>query len=201
MDNIYGVVLVVGDSLVSGARDEFGLSMPRELGRLMSERYSQHWVAVEKGVNGETSSQLLRRFYDVCRSYPEAAEVVVCVGTNDAKAEVATPPEIFDQNYREIVRTIKILKKPVLMCKVPQPEGFGAPDRIRADLVDLYNKTIMKIAHEGSPKGHHLVWYVELDKVAAAHRADGIHLTHAGNVWFAHETLLIIERERKYKCA
>jgi lysophospholipase L1-like esterase len=200
MSNIYGVVLVVGDSLASGARDEYGLSMPRELGRLMSERYKQNWIAVEKGVNGETSSQLLRRFYDVCRSYPEAAEIVVCIGTNDAKADVATPPEIFEQNYREIIRTIKVLKKPVLMCKVPPPEGFGAPDRIRPDLVALYNDVILKIAHEGSPKGHHLVWYVELDKIAAEHRADGIHLTHAGNIWFANETLRIIERERNYEC-
>jgi len=196
--NVYGIILCIGDSLISGARDSLSLSMPRELGRLLSKKYDQAWIAVEKGVNGETSSQLLRRFYDVCRAYPEASEVVVCIGTNDAKQEVATPPEIFEQNYRELIRTTKILGKPLLMCLLPKPHGFGAPDHIDTALIDAYNKIILKLAHEGSPKGHHLVWYVESNKVPDGMQCDGIHLTHEGNVWFAEKVAEILDRERNY---
>jgi lysophospholipase L1-like esterase len=196
--SIYGVLLCIGDSLISGSRDAFGLSMPRELGRLLSKTHGQSWIAVEKGVNGETSPQLLRRFYDVCRAYPEASEIVVCIGANDAKQEVATPPNIFKANYRELIRTAKILNKPILMCLLPIPSGFGAPDHVDIDLIKAYNKIIFDLAHEGGPKGHHLVWYVESNEVPEGMQCDGIHLTHEGNIWFAEKVMAIIERERSY---
>jgi len=190
---IYGTILCIGDSLIAGSRDEHGLSMPRMLGRLLSKRHEQSWIGIDEGVNGETTSDLLRRLYQIVCVYPEAAYIVICIGTNDAKVP-GLSLQVFEESYREILRTTKMVKKLTLVCTIPKRKGPGAPDQIDNDLIERYNKVILKLAHEGGPKGHPLVWYVSIDEVPDGLRSDGIHFNHAGNIWFAEKVAEIIER-------
>jgi lysophospholipase L1-like esterase len=186
---IYGTILCVGDSLVTGARDKYGLGMPRYLSDCLSIR-DQTWVAVDEGENGETSSALLRRYYKVLRAYPEAKDVVLCIGTNDAKTP-AVPAEVFRRNYSELLRTSAVLKKFTYCCLIPKRNGFGAPDYIDNDFVGQYNDVI-----EGLLDHFPLTWIVDLTGIRGWCRDDGVHLNARGNLWFAQTVASAIRKAR-----
>lgn len=175
---IYGVILCLGDSLLTGARNEVGLSVARFLGDELSVG-GQHWVAVDEGVNGEKSGDLLRRAYRTIRAYPEAKDVVICVGTNDAK-KPSLSPDVFGRNYAELLRTAAILGKWCYACLLPERSGFGAPDYIDNEAILRYNMAIEKLAKEWRS-----VSLVDLTRVPRKCRADGIHFNLDGDKWVA----------------
>ena len=176
---IYGVILCVGDSLITGARDEYGMSVPKFLGDELSTK-NQKWLGIEEGVNGETSGELIRRLYKVVRAYPEAKDVVVCTGTNDAKTP-RIPPHVFHRNYEEIFRTMVILNKHCYACLLPVREGFGAPDYVDANAIGGYNASIRGLAEENAD----FVSVVDLTDVPKKARPDGIHFNAWGDQWVA----------------
>lgn len=189
--NIYGTVLCCGDSLISGARDESGLGMPQYLGRHLSEDYDQSWIGIDEGVNGETSAELLRRFYKVVRSYPEVAAVVVCIGTNDAKAPGVDPNDFAD-NMKDILRITRVLGKPLILCALPLRGGFGAPDVISNKKIAAYNRAIRRLS-KADPR----IELVELDRESVCNdtcRDDGLHFNQRGNMQFAGEVKSALER-------
>jgi lysophospholipase L1-like esterase len=176
---IYGIVVCLGDSLITGARDEAGLSVARILGDCLSVN-DQKWIAVDEGVNGETSGSLLRRAYRVVRSYPEAKDVVLCIGINDAKVP-ATSEDVFRRNYAELLRTFAILGKHCYACLIPPRNGFGAPDYIDNHVLMDYNRVIEELAKSASP----FVSIVDLTSIPARLRADGVHFNFGGDAWAA----------------
>lgn len=184
---IYGTVLCVGDSLLTGARDEYDINVPMLLGDALSIK-GQKWLAIACAVNGETTSSLLRHLYKTVRAYPEAKEVVVCVGTNDAK-EPALPENLFRRNYEEIVKTLSILQRRALTCLVPQRDGFGAIDLICPRAVSSYNKIIRTFT---SP---HII-PVDFRKVPKGFRPDGIHFNFEGDQWVAQKIAETIIKSR-----
>jgi lysophospholipase L1-like esterase len=65
---IWNEILCLGDSLTYGARDRYGRSYPAELGKILSEKTGEFYICHNYGINGETSSDLLRRswgYYEV----------------------------------------------------------------------------------------------------------------------------------------
>ena len=50
--NVYGVIACQSDSLTFGSRDPDGMSYPLYLGRLLSQKHGQTWVAVNFGAPG-----------------------------------------------------------------------------------------------------------------------------------------------------
>ncbi len=175
---IYGTILCVGDSLITGARDEHGLGMPRYLGDILSAQ-DQLWAAVDEGVNGETSAQLLRRYYKTLRSYSEARDVVLCIGTNDAKTP-PVPAKVFKRNYLELLRIGAILRKMTYCCLIPKRVGFGAPDYIDNGAIDEFNDVIQTMIEDFT-----MAWQVDLTGIEKGFRDDGVHLNAKGNLWFA----------------
>ena len=188
---IYGTVLCVGDSLLTGARDEVGLSVPHFLSEELSVM-DQEWVAVDEGVNGETTGTLLRRFYRTVRAYPEAPDVVLCVGTNDAKGE-GVPAEYFCSGYCALLKTTMILKKHCYACTIPERNGYGAPDYINNGMIRAYNGVIKDLV-EGFWKS--TATLVDLRKVPAACRDDGVHFNLEGDKWAATKIASVILKTR-----
>lgn len=176
---IYGFVLCIGDSLLTGARNEAGLSVPRFIGDELSMG-QQKWIGIDEGVNGETTGELLRRLYKVARSYPEAKDVVVCVGTNDAKRPRVSSG-VFKRNYAELLRTLEILKKRCYVCLLPVRSGFGAPDDVDNKAIEQYNRIIREMAEENPD----FVSVVDLTNVPTKCRDDGIHFNLQGDRWAA----------------
>jgi lysophospholipase L1-like esterase len=195
---IGGVVLCTGDSLTHGARDEFGLSFPELLGRKLSDKHRQSWIGVEHGINGQTSADLLRRMYGHLKAYPEASEVCLWIGSNDAKVNVATPPDVYRENVKSLVRMARFRGKPVFVGLIPHQKGFGAPDYMDGRLVDEYNRILLEDIVWGGDalEPHKMVWYVDLRGIPESMKCDGIHLTHEGNHWVANEFMKVIELSR-----
>jgi len=83
--NVYGLITCQGDSLTYGSRDPDGMSYPLYLGRTLSQKHNQTWATVNLGVPGDGWAEIWRRNYHELLSVPEAKEVCLWAGTNDAK--------------------------------------------------------------------------------------------------------------------
>src|SRR3989442_8559370 len=83
--NIYGLIACQGDSLTYGSRDPDGMSYPIYLGRLLSRKHGQTWATVNLAVARDGWAEIWRRNYHELLSLPEAREVCLWAGTNDAK--------------------------------------------------------------------------------------------------------------------
>lgn len=174
---VYGFILCLGDSITNGARDEYNRAYPFELSDLLSERFpGQAWVCINRGVNEWTSSDLLRNAFDIVKGYQKAFEVVICIGMNDSKPNVRTPPEIFEKNLVQVLRIMKVMGRHVYLCSIPDFGHFGCInyDLGSVDLVKNYNSLIRTIVSE------HKVHFVDLGGFDPCCYADSVHLNNAG---------------------
>jgi len=189
---IGGLILCIGDSLTFGARDEYGLHYPELLSRKLSEKYDQWWSAVNHGISGETTAQILRRCLGHVRAYPEAADVFLWAGFNDAKTNVATPPDLYKENMESMIRSILFRDRACYVFQLPLMEGFGAPDFMDNDLIRAYNDKLLALNIKYMKHRFTLL----SAPLKAEHRNDGVHLTHAGNHVVAETAMRGIETMR-----
>jgi len=173
---VYGFILCIGDSLTYGSRENYGRDYAFYLGKILSEKYDQGWVAIAEGLPGETSSELATRVYKTIRKYPECYEVIFLTGTNDSKDNIITPVEIFKENIEQILRVAKVCKKKVYLCTIPDMVGFGCPDyTVRSShRIEEYNKVIESMAEDNEVK------LVELRGIDENMYSDGVHLNCEG---------------------
>lgn len=189
---IYGTIICLGDSLTNGARDELWRGYPIELELELWDRYRQNWACVNAGVNGETSIDVYKRAYGVIRSYPEAAEFVLMVGTNDAKCQVCTPPARYAEHVSAILRTAQRWEKVSYLCTIPDLCGFGAPDFMIPELIPQYNDCLKKLAGEWK------ISLVDMSGMPEKMYADGVHLNNAGYKEMARRIADAIAARRHY---
>lgn len=189
---IYGSLICLGDSLTAGSRDEFWRGYPVELELLLWKLYKQNWNCVNEGIAGETSIDVYKRSYRVLRSYPEAREVILLVGTNDAKEQVKTPPDRYEEHVEAILRCATRWDKISYLCLIPDLRGFGAPDFCSQELIDEYNKRLQALAKRW---GNRLV---DLRGIAFSCYADGVHMNNAGYKEIATRVARVIRDSRHY---
>lgn len=186
---IGGVILCVGDSMTNGARSPRGF--PHIVGDILSQKFEQNWIGINKGINGQTSCGLINRVFDVMKSYGMAHEVIVTIGSNDAKDKVATSMDVYAANWRYIVNCAEFFSKKLYIGLVPDMVGFGAPDynnscnkRIReynAFLVKEYSSKYQIVDFTG----------MKLDKYI-----DGVHCNLSGYHEMAEKFVDVICNER-----
>ena len=183
---IYGIIICFGDSLTYGSRDEYGLSFPNKIGMMLGTK--QLWTSINLGVPGETTADMLRRSYREVKLYPEAKEIILLAGTNDAKDNV--PIEVFKENYMSIIKDFIILGKRVYVCTIPLKKGFGSPGYLKNinNLIKEYNKFI----RDFSPKQI----LIELEDLPKEYFIDGIHFNHKGNIEVARRIVEKIKEVR-----
>lgn len=189
---IFGTIIGLGDSLTYGSRCELWRGWPIELELLMWAKYKQNWNVVNAGVPGEISIDVYKRAYGVIRSYPEAQELVLLVGTNDAKKKIATPHNRYAEHIEAILRIAQRFDKTSFICTIPELCGFGAPDHFRVGLIEDYNERLVEIAGK---------WGKELVDLRGLHRdcyADGVHMNNTGYKEIAKRVLQTIENSRSY---
>jgi len=190
---IYGFILCLGDSITNGARDEYNRAYPFELSDMLSNKFEQQWICINKGVNNWTSADLLRNAYDLTKRYPEAVEVVVCIGTNDSKPSVQTPPLIFQKNMRGILRALNVLGRIVYLCSVPDFGRFGSTgyDMQSLTLIKEYNAILANLA---SGTGN----FVDLSNFPKDCYPDSVHLNNKGSKEMARRVMDAIIRRRGF---
>jgi len=188
--SIYGVIACQGDSLTFGSRDPDGMSYPLYLGRMLSQKHGQTWVTVNFGVPGECWAELWRRNYHELLSVPEAGEVCLWMGTNDAWKD--RPVEQSLIACEAVLDQCRALGRFVYLATLPGKKGFGAPREPWAmnETVSKLNEAYRRIAKE---RGLALV---NLEDLPAEHFVDGIHLSQAGNRWVAEKFCAAIEARR-----
>lgn len=158
----------------------------------MSSRFKQEWVSVNHGVSGETSAQLLRRFYEQARGYTEASEICLWIGFNDAKGD-GIPVDIFRKNIEGIFTVARFLGKNLLIGLLAERQGFGAPDRVDNKKIIEYNEVICDLVENDKRND---IWYVPLHKMPTEYFVDGVHFSNAGHIWVAERFLELIVRDR-----
>ncbi len=188
--NVYGVIACQGDSLTYGSRDPDGMSYPLYLGRMLSQKHSQTWVTVNFGIAGDCWAEIWRRNYHELLSAPEAGEVCMWGGTNDAWKDRS-----FEQAMtacEAVLDQCRALGRFVYLATLPGKRGFGAPREPWAmnGMIEKLNDAYRKIAEE-----RHLS-LVDLSKLPVEHFVDGIHLSQGGNKWVAEQFCAAIEARR-----
>jgi len=189
---IYGSIICLGDSLTEGSRDERWRGYPIELELLLYSRHGQNWNCINAGVAGEISIEVYKRAYDVVRGYPEAAELVLLVGTNDAKMQVRTPPDRYSEHVEAILRIAQRFDKVSYLCTIPDLSGFGAPDFCDQEMIDEYNEYLQAIAAGWK------ISLVDLRELPDSCYADGVHMNNSGYKMIAEKVADAIERRRLY---
>lgn len=167
---IWNEIVCLGDSLTYGARDRYGRSYPAELGRILSELTGEFYICHNYGINGETSSDLLRRSWGILKSNQSAKICLLMIGTNDTK--IPTPVNIYEDNLRQIVNSIKANGKLPIVATLPALE-FSPYYMFNRDYIDVYNKSILKLSKE-------MNFLVCSMSGLKEHLIDGVHFTHEG---------------------
>lgn len=187
---MYGVIACQGDSLTFGSRDPDGMSYPLYLGRMLSQKYGQTWASVNFGVPGECWAELWRRNYHELLSVPEAGEVCLWMGTNDAWKDRSIEQSLIA--CEAVLDQCKALGRFVYLATLPGKRGFGAPREPWAMnlAIEKLNAAYRKIAEERR------LALVDLTALPVECFCDGIHLTQAGNKWVAEKFAAAIEARR-----
>lgn len=190
---LYGSIVCLGDSLTNGARCDLLRGYPIELELLLWKNHKQNWNCINAGVNGETSIEIYKRAYNTLRAYPEAAEMILLCGTNDAKVQWQTHPDRYAEHVHAIIRCALRFEKVPYICKIPDLNGFGAPDFCSQDRIDEYNKKVEEIAALFD------ISLIDLTGFSSDCYADGVHMNNRGYKKMAVKVLEAIEERRLYQ--
>jgi len=168
---IWNEIVCLGDSLTYGARDRYGRSFPAELGKLLSEKTKEFYVCHNYGINGETSSDLLRRSWGILKSNKGSAKIcLLLIGTNDTKTP--TPLDVYEDNLRQLILSIKANGMIPIVGTLPALtfSPYYAKNR---DWVLKYNKVIKSLSSK---------WNLQICSMDGMEEylIDGVHFTHEG---------------------
>ena len=142
---IWNEILCLGDSITYGARDEFGRSPTIELSKIMTEQSGEVYICHNHGISGETSSDLLKRTWDACKSRKDSNLAFLMIGTNDTQK--AIPTDIYEDNLRQIITMCRIHGMHVIVATLPSL-GFTPLYFKNSFLIDSYNDVIMRLSIE-----------------------------------------------------
>jgi lysophospholipase L1-like esterase len=167
---IWNEIVCLGDSLTYGARDRYGRSYPAELGKILSEKTGEFYICHNYGINGETSSDLLRRSWHILKSNASARICLLMIGTNDTK--IPTPIDIYEDNLRQIINSIKANGKVPIVATLPALK-FSPYYMFNREYIDKYNQCIIDL----SKKINFMICSMG---GLGEHLIDGVHFTHEG---------------------
>tara|TARA_Y100001963_G_scaffold159824_1_gene265517 strand:- start:3334 stop:3891 length:558 start_codon:yes stop_codon:yes gene_type:complete len=172
---IWNEILCLGDSITCGARDRYGRSYPLELSKILKKATGEVYICHDHGICGETSSDLLKRTWDACKSRKDAKLALLMIGTNDTQK--AMPVEIYEDNMRQMIDMLKVHGKHIIVATLPKL-GFTPLYFKNSGLIQEYNYIIEKLSIE---LGYDICDMSGTEK----HYVDNVHYTHEGYVELA----------------
>lgn len=186
---IYNVLVCLGDSLTTGARDRYFRSYPLELASAMSYKTRETWLCATEAVNGQTSSDLARNAYSLLLPYTDVYGALILIGTNDSRHGI--PPAIFADNVRQIISVCRILSKKPYVLTIPMVDynrHFLWYTKESAVLIDEYNSALAQLEN---------IALIDIrPSVESAHLIDGVHFSHEGNVQVAETVAAFLHRDQ-----
>jgi len=171
---LWECVLCLGDSLTYGARDEYGRGYPAELADMLHERDGRTWICLNEGINGERSSDLLRRASRVLLSRKNETIITLLIGTNDSK-DPPTPAEIYRRNVAQVLRIGSVSGHRFVVGLLPRfGKRMNTPyDHKNSSYIDTYNSVLRQLVQEHSLAS---VDFTDMGEMTV----DGIHFGNAG---------------------
>jgi len=142
---IWNEILCLGDSLTYGARDRYGRSYPVELGKILSEKTGEFYICHNYGINGETSSDLLRRSWHIMSSNRSCKIMLLLIGTNDTKKP--TPVDVYRDNLRQIILSAKANGMTPIVATLPELK-FSPYYQSNREYTEIYSKEIMGLSRD-----------------------------------------------------
>lgn len=142
---IWNEILCLGDSLTYGARDRYGRSYPAELGKILTKKTGEFYVCHNHGINGETSSDLLRRSWNIMKSNRSCKIMLLMIGTNDTKMPI--PVSVYCDNLTQIILSSKANGMTPIVGTLPELE-FSPYYQEHREYTDLYSKEVLRLAKE-----------------------------------------------------
>ena len=140
---IWNEILCIGDSLTYGARDCYRRSYPVELGKILYEKTKEFYICHNYGINGETSSDLLRRSWGILKSNKASKICLLLIGTNDTKQP--TPLPVYKDNMRQIIMSIKANGMKPIVGTLP-PLTFSPSYALNRNYTKKYSKAILEMS-------------------------------------------------------
>jgi len=184
---IWNEILCLGDSITYGARDFQGRSFPAELGKILTEKTNEFYYCHNRGVSGETSSDLLRRAWSDTSSNKNSRIATVLIGTNDTQVPITE--EVYEDNLRQIISILKVHDIHIILCTLPELE-FTPLYFKNTEYIGKYNKIIRRLATEQS------LLVCDMSGTEK-HYIDGVHYTHDGYKVLANRIANVILQENK----
>ena len=187
---LYSKLLVIGDSLSGPSRAK--TTWVTQACEYAKRRYYSHLLPVVYGYSGSSSFEIAMDAGRILEGYrARIKEVIFQFGTNDAKDEVQTPPEIF-YSYVELMKEWSFGYRAYFLT-IPPHAGFGT-DGYTASIkprIYEYNRIIKEVFADHA-----------IDLSAVNHvtdYADGIHYTDQGNAKVAQIVVDRLFTERTFK--
>ncbi len=172
----YQNVLCLGDSQTFGARS-YGC-YPLHLAKILTDRTAYEWRTINRSVNGYTARDLWFLTNENIDSISDTFQCCLLIGTNDVGNR--TPIDIFQEYYRQILRTLRIKKYKTIYCGEIPPihaDGHVFFDRASAELRLKYNDIIRKLTQEvGAAR------FVPMKELPRSSYEDPVHFNENGNL-------------------
>lgn len=171
----YQNLVFFGDSLAFGART-YGC-FPMRAAALLTESSRYAWRVMNISQNGATARSLWFRVNDGDIDLSDVYLAAILIGTNDAAH--GSPPELFEEYYRQILRTLAVRKFKAVFCGTIPPlhcDGHAFFTRDAEARRPQLNAIIKKIVAETS-----IARLVDLESIDASCCVDPAHLNDHGN--------------------
>lgn len=174
----FGTILVLGDSIMYGARQPLG---PPEL--LAGDVGGTEWAVLNRSISGQTTREILARTPEAIAELAAMAGpkwVVVLAGTNDSKG-AGLDLGIWLLLYRQLLHWPRRQGYPLALCTFPpvvparMPAYTSASQRWLVRASELVRDEAIALASRGET-----VRLVELSDVPVKHLLDGVHLNRDG---------------------
>lgn len=174
-------VVFIGNSIVNGfplKRSQCFVSLVRE---------ASGWEAINKGINGDSTSRILSRFErDVICHLPDA--VFILTGTNDFIFEEASPEAAFDNISRMLKLSEENGIRAVLITPLPVDEAMASSLWIPEADYAYVNSALGDISEKIRNSGNEFIDMNALYKNCGKY-LDGVHPTAEGHRYIADAVL------------
>ena len=181
-------ILCLGDSLTNGARNEYFRDYPMELSNLILERKKIQNTCVNESVNGETSSEILKRAFKILDKN-NFDFILFLGGTNDTKVPI--PSKIFEKNVKQLIELAKSKNTNIILGLLP-PIYSGLPCYSQKNgnaIIKIYNEILIKLSKKNKIKT------VNFNDLKEVFYSDGVHLNYNGYLLMAQKWFKVIKDE------
>ena len=164
-----------GDSQTFGART-YGC-YPLYLVQLLDAQTRYAWQALNFSTNGHTARDTWFRLSHELQTLHDVNQACLLIGTNDVGNR--TPPELFEEYYRQILSALRLTGLKVVHCgEIPPiwPDGHAFFDSSTKDGRAVYNAALRRCV-EAAPHAR----LVEFPALTAECYVDPVHFSELGN--------------------